>query len=129
MFLLFERRRAGSTTKLSVRVDEAELGARRPRLIVGAVEPRDARRRAGERVDEPRERQGALPHQPEQDRDDELEADHAGRRLGELAVLLERRVRRVVGGDASIVPSASASRSAATSACSRSGGLTLHAVS
>ena len=47
-----------------------------------------------------RQREDALLDEPEHERHAELEADHAGRGLAELAVLLERRVRRVVGRDA-----------------------------
>ena len=48
--------------------------------------------------------------------------DAVGRAV-ELDLLLGERVRRVIGRDASIVPSASASSSASTSRLPRSGGV------
>ena len=56
--------------------------------------------RGRERLDEAAERQDALAHEAEQERKAELEADHPGRGLGDLDVLVEDAVRRVVGRDA-----------------------------
>ena len=97
--------RSGSITVMSASAPTASAPPGKPNARAGATLMRVDRALRVER-----------PHtdEVEDDRQRGLEAEHAGRRALELDVLLDRRVRRVVGRDASIVPSASASRSAST---------------
>ena len=81
----------GSTRTRSARAPSRMRGGSSPATRAGA---------ARERVDEARQRQDALAHEAEQERKAELEADHPGRGLGHLDVLVEDAVRRVVGRDA-----------------------------
>ncbi len=63
-------------------------------------QPEDARRSAGEQLDELAEREMPWPHQVlEADREGRLEPENAERRQLELETLLVRGVRRVVARD------------------------------